>query len=154
MWGLLVVSLLTRLQGWGRDGRYIANVSGDHEDNDGPEQGDEAAPSRLRVVSGPAAPGGEAEPRPEVRVRREFKGLTVSDLYREEIARRLPGQVRSALQHLERGDLAAAEQAMPGEFTNVLAGPGYARRHRWRMFVIVGIVAVAAGSAIASWLTS
>lgn len=95
-----------------------------------------------------------AEPVPEIRVRREFKGLTVADLHREEIASRLPGQVRSALHHLEDGNVPAAEQAMPGQFANVLAGPGHRRRHRWRVLLIVGIVAVATGSAIASWLTS
>lgn len=95
-----------------------------------------------------------AEPVPEIRVRREFKGLTVADLHREEIARRLPGQVRSALQHLENGDEKAAEQAMPGHFAKVLAGPGHKRRHRARSFLIVGLVAVATGCAFASWLMS
>lgn len=132
----------------------MADVSGDHDDSGRPGEADGTAPSRLRVVSGPAVAADPAEPVAEIRIRREFKGLTVADLHREEIASRLPGQVRSALQNLENGDVPAAEQAMPGEFANVLVGPGHRRRNRWRAFVIVGIVAVAAGSAIASWLTS
>lgn len=142
------------LQGWGSGGRYVGDVSGDHDDNGRPGDADGTAPARLRVVSGPVAATDAMEPVPEVRVRREFKGLTVADLHREEIASRLPGQVRSALHHLEDGDVAAAEQAMPGQFAKVLTGPGHRPRHSWRLFIIIGIVAVASGSAIASWLTS
>ncbi|MFT7534694.1 MAG: hypothetical protein ACI85K_000643 [Hyphomicrobiaceae bacterium] len=111
------------------------------------------APSQLRVVSGPVDTTDAPAPAPAVRLRREFKGLTVADLHRDEIASRLPGQVRSALNHIERGDLDAAERALPGQFAKVLAGPGYRRRYRWRAFAILGVLAVLAGSAIASWLT-
>tara|TARA_R110002072_G_scaffold46591_2_gene128899 strand:- start:84707 stop:84994 length:288 start_codon:yes stop_codon:yes gene_type:complete len=94
-----------------------------------------------------------AEPAPPVRLRREFKGLTVADLHREEIASRLPGQARSALNHIEHGDLDAAERALPGQFANVIAGPGFRRRHRYRAFAVAAVLAVLAGSALASWLT-
>ena len=79
---------------------------------------------RLRCVDGPVT---GAEPPPHVHLRREFKGLTVADLLRPEIVDRLPGQVRSVIHHLQRGDLQAAEQAMPGEFAPVLQGPGHGR---------------------------
>ncbi|MFT4513790.1 MAG: hypothetical protein ACI89X_003301 [Planctomycetota bacterium] len=92
------------------------------------------------------------EPAPTVRLRREFKGLTVADLHRDEIASRLPGQARSALNHIERGDFDAADRALPGQFAKVLAGPGHRRRHRWRTFAILAVLAVLTGSAIASWL--
>lgn len=78
----------------------------------------------------------------------------MADLHREEIVSRLPGQVRSALNHIERGDLDAAERALPGQFATVLAGPGYRRRYRFRAFGILAVLAVAIGSALATWLTS
>jgi hypothetical protein len=114
---------------------------------------DAMAPLHLRVVSGPVMLVEEPERAPPVRLRREFKGLTVADLHRDEVASRLPGQVRSALNDIERGDFDAAERALPGEFVSVLAGPGYHRRYRWREFAIVAVLAVLTGSAIASWLT-
>lgn len=114
---------------------------------------DAKGPSHLRVVLGPVAAADVLEQVPPVRLRREFKGLTVADLHRDEVANRLPGQVRSALNHIERGDLDAAERALPGQFAKVLAGPGYRRRYRWPEFAIVAVLAVLTGSAIASWLT-
>lgn len=75
-----------------------------------------------------------------VRLRREFKGLTVADLWRNEIHERLPGQVRSALHHLQRGDLQAAEAALPGEFAAVLPGPGRRRRLGRRLAVVVAVL--------------
>lgn len=89
-----------------------------------------------------------------MRLRREFKGLTVADLHRDEVADRLPGQVRSALQHLENGDLAAAEHSLPGEFGRVLEGPGSRRRARHGWFVLVGVLAIATGVFVANWLLS
>src|SRR5689334_5651250 len=82
------------------------------------------------------------EPPPAVRLVREFKGLTVADLLRDELAARLPGQVRSALRHVERGDFEAAERALPGEFAPVLRGPGHFRRERRLWFAIVGLAVV------------
>lgn len=99
-----------------------------------PPRGGERAP--LRAVAGPLGP---AEPLPATRLRREFKGLTVADLTCAELVDRLPGRVRSALRHLERGDLAAAERAMPGEFAIVLPGPGH-RRHRRRERTLVVVL--------------
>ena len=83
---------------------------------------------RLRAVEGPVSPSpGVADP-PPVRLRREFKGLTVADIQRDEVARMLPGQVRSALEWIERGDLAAAERALPGQLATIVEGPGHGRR--------------------------
>lgn len=116
-----------------------------------PERGSDgatgASPSRLHAVSGPAA---AADPAPAPRLWREWKGLTVADLLRTEIAERLPGQVRSALHHLQRGDLRAAEAALPGEFAKVLPGPGRRRAARARRLGALA-AAVAAAAALAAW---
>ncbi|MCK5941943.1 MAG: hypothetical protein KAI24_08255 [Planctomycetes bacterium] len=125
------------------------------EEHDEPTGADAARPggaSRLRVVQGPVPSATEREQRPPVRLRREFKGLTVADLHREELARRLPGQVRSALHHIEQGDLRAAEQAVPGRFAEILEGPGCRRRGRWGWFVGLGLAAVATAAALVRWL--
>ena len=86
----------------------------------------------MRAV--PPEPGAGAQvPRPAVRLRRELKLPTVADLVRDDDAvRRLPGQARSALRHLQNGDLAAAEAALPGGFGAVLQGPGQQRRQSRR----------------------
>ncbi len=87
---------------------------------------------------------------PTVRLVREFKGLTVADLLRDEIVERLPGQARHVLRQIERGDLAAAERALPGEFAPVLAGPAPKRARRWVLIAVVGLAAVAAGALAAT----
>lgn len=101
----------------------------------------------LRPVRG--APGG-AEPPPPVRLVREWKGPTVADLLRDEFAARLPGEVRSALRHLEAGDLAAAEARLPGEFAAILPGPASRRRRRSTRALLGGIV-VALAAVAAAW---
>ena len=118
----------------------------DHEPTvDGPSRGG----TRLRAVAGPLdAP----EPRPAVRLVREFKGPTVADLVRDEYADRLPGRVRTAQHHLERGELASAERALPGSFVPVLEGPGHARA-RLRRTLVAAVLALAfAATALAAWL--
>jgi hypothetical protein len=135
-------------------GRYKANVTAEDDEREGQHDSLGKASSRLRVVSGPLLRGGVHEPVPAIRLRREFKGLTVADLHRDEIVRLLPGQVRSALNHIERGELDAAERALHGQFATVLAGPGYRRRYRFGAFGILAVLAVAIGGAIATWLTS
>jgi len=116
-------------------------VTGDTEDRgDGESQ---ASRPRLFALPGPVAGGA---PPPPVRLVREFKGLTVADMTREDLVAKLPGQVRTALRHLEAGDLAAAERALPGRFAQVLVGPGHRRRSRrlgWVAIVVVMAVAVA-----------
>ncbi|MBX3462446.1 MAG: hypothetical protein KF830_04705 [Planctomycetes bacterium] len=95
----------------------------------------------LRAVDGPVGP---AELAPPTRLCREFKGLTVADLCIAERAEQLPGRVRSALRHIERGDFAAAERVLPGEFAPVLIGPGRRRRGRRRAaFVFLAVVCAA-----------
>jgi hypothetical protein len=89
----------------------------EREDGDGADRG--GTKPRLRAVDGPVH---GSVPPPAVRLVREFKGLTVADLLRDELVERLPGQVRSALHHAERGDWRAAEQALPGEFAPLLVG--------------------------------
>jgi hypothetical protein len=129
-------------------------VTGEQDDPQQPGEAGTETRARLRVVQGPMPSDGGDEAPPPVRLRREFKGLTVADLHREEVAGRLPGQVRSALQHLENGDVAAAEHAMPGEFGRVLAGPGHRRRTRYGWLLLVGIVAIATGVVVANCLLS
>ncbi len=99
-------------------------------------------------------PLGSPEPPRATKLRREFKGLTVADLLVAELAEQLPGRVRSALHQLERGDLAAAERALPGEFARVLPGPGHRRRRRvrWRrplLLLLAAIVLAAAAAVVA-----
>lgn len=119
------------------------------EERDAPhEPGSGRTP--LRAVVGPLGP---VEPPPPTKLRREFKGLTVADLLCADLVERLPGRVRSALRHLERGDLAAAERALPGEFPPVLPGPGH-RRRRWRpsrRVVVVLLLAAIAATTVATW---
>lgn len=113
----------------------------------------EKAVSPLRAVSRLVDSTEALEPAPTVRLRREFKGLTVADLHNGEIAACLPGQVRSALNHIERGELDAAERALPGQFANVLAGPGHRRRQRRRFRAVSAGLAVLVAAAVASWLS-
>lgn len=96
----------------------------------------------LRRLAG----GGRDRLPAEVRLLREFKGPTVRELTDDaDLAVQLPGQVRSALQHLERGDLAAAEQALPGRFAAVLPGPGHRRAagrgRRWSLVLLLALAA-------------
>jgi len=89
---------------------------------------------------------------PPVQLVREYKGLTVADLLRDEIVERLPGQLRSALDHVRRGDFEAAEKALPGEFAPVLQGPGAGPRQRpTRLVLWLLVTAVLAAGTVASW---
>jgi hypothetical protein len=101
----------------------------------------------LQCVAGPID---REVPPPRVMLRREFKGLTVADLLQHEIADRLPGKARSALQHLLRGDLEAAERSLPGEFAPLLRGPGHVRRSRRKLVLWLTASAIGA-AAIAVW---
>ncbi|MBL9076093.1 MAG: hypothetical protein JNL08_01235 [Planctomycetes bacterium] len=114
------------------------------DEQDAPHTGE--ARARLRAVAGPVGP---VEPQPSVRLRREFKGLTVADLLCADLVEQLPGRVRSALRHLERGDLAAAERALPGEFAPVLPGPGHRRRRSWRRRIVVAMLLAIVAAAVA-----
>ena len=106
------------------------------------------APMRLRAVQGPVPTAPEASGPPPVRLRREFKGLTVADIQLEEVARILPGQVRSALAWIERGDLGAAERALPGQLATIIEGPGHGRRPRGAGVVVTTLLASLIAAAI------
>lgn len=102
---------------------------------------------RLSRVEGPLGP---VEPPPSVRLCREWKGLTVADLLRDEVVDRLPGQVRSALRHIDRGDFAAADRVMPGHHAPVLAGPGHRHRSRKWLLAAATLLAVVLAAMVAS----
>lgn len=118
------------------------------KDGDGEEARDGCEPSKvqqqrpaLRALRG----GGSAALAANVRLRREFKGLTASELLRNEaLLAALPGQVRSSMQALRRGDIAGAEACLPGEFEaaggRIVPGPGHHRSRQlaWlRLWVFV-----------------
>ncbi len=109
---------------------------GDERDGD-PALGRSAAGPRDRLLrpvpdSGPTAPAA-ATP---VRLVREWKGPTVGALLRDEdLAAALPGRAVRALSALQRGDLAGADAALPGELERVLIGP-WQRRRRLRHFLL------------------
>jgi hypothetical protein len=127
----------------------------DEQDGSDPQRG---TPVKLQTLTG----GGAPPPDPRVRLLREFKGLTVGDLVRDgQLQEQLPGRVRSAAEHLSRGELAPAEQALPGSFGegnpgtgsagpgtsgSVLEGPGHQRRRPapWAAWVLLLAVAIAA----------
>jgi|KBSSwiStaDraftv2_1062776.scaffolds.fasta_scaffold568971_2 hypothetical protein len=119
---------------------------GGNPPDDGPATGQDAAP--MQRVAGSADTGG---PAPGVRLRREFKGLTVRDLLADAgLDAQLPGAVRSALAHVERGDLAAADRALPGHFAPLLPGPGrdrLAARRRLARWITLAALAAAATTA-------
>ena len=123
-------------------------MTGDREP-DAEHHAGAGAVHELRAVAGPV--DGDAPP-PAVRLVREWKGPTVADLMRDELAARLPGTVRSALRHIERGDLAAAERELPGDFAPVLRGPGHRRRERRLWFAICALAAVLTAMGIAAWI--
>src|SRR5262245_8453695 len=109
----------------------------DEQEGSDPQRGTRV---KLQTLTG----GGAPPPDPRVRLLREFKGLTVGDLVRDgQLVEQLPGRVRSAAEHLGRGEIAPAEQALPGTFGPdrpnpdssvpdssgaVLQGPGHRRR--------------------------
>ena len=128
------------------------------------EEGDgEGVPRPVGLRAVPAVPDpGPPSPPPAVYLRRELKLPTVSHLLRDDDAvRRLPGQARSALRHLQHGDLAAAERVLPGEFGSVLQGPGGERRARRRLarrvavlLLVLAWIALVAGTWLCSWFPS
>ena len=125
-------------------------VTGEPDEPDQPHASGATTGPRMRAVQGPL--GGGGEPPPEVRLRREFKGLTVADLGRDEILARLPGQVRSALRHIERGELDAAERALPGHFAKEVPGPLPARPRRRLAALIVSVLAVLTAALVTALL--
>ena len=127
-------------------------MEGDCDDPEGREAAAGAAGPRLRVVEGPVAGAAGVDAPPPVRLRREFKGLTVACLQREEVSRLLPGQARSALACIERGDLAGAERALPGQLAEVLAGPGHDRRHTGSRRALLTLAAAVVAAVLASWM--
>lgn len=124
-------------------------MTGDPEDTAKADGNGKPGP-RLQVVAGALD---TSAPPPRVRLVREWKGLTVADLYRDELVERLPGQMRSALRHIEAGDFAAAERALPGDDTPVYAGPGHRRPERRLLVLMVAMAAVLAAFAVAEMFT-
>jgi len=108
-----------------------------------PGQGPGLHPLRRVLTDEPPATA------PEVKLLREFKGLTVAELVQDlALSEQLPGLARSALHHVEQGDLAAAEQSLPGSFGSVLPGPGHRRPQATARFgrLLVAVLALAAAA--------
>ena len=131
------------------------SVTGDRDDPTRTEADAVAPRARLRAVHGPL-PSEAGDAPPPVRLRREFKGLTVADVQRDVLALLLPGVVRSALSYIEAGDYAAAERALPGQMATVHDGPGHRRRARraWVAPLAVFLGALGALACVACWLLS
>jgi len=128
-------------------------VTGDRDQHSGSAggggpDGPDGPRFRLRKVAGPVA---GSEPAPEVRLHREFKGLTVADLMRLEIAERLPGQVQKALRQIQHGQFAAADDALPGAFPPIFAGPGSRRRRRSGAWLVVALLGASVAAAAWWW---
>jgi hypothetical protein len=119
---------------------------GDQHDAASPADASAKGPTPLRAVDGPLGP---AEPPRTTRLRREFKGLTVADLHCAELVERLPGRVRTALRHLQRGDLAGADRVLPGEFAPVLAGPWQQHRARRRRMLMTALILLLLATTVA-----
>ncbi len=124
------------------------NNGGPEDPPSGTGADDERRPTTLRRVEGPIEVVGGPPP---ISLLREYKGLTVADLLRADIVDRLPGQVRTAMHHLPRGALAAAERSLPGEFAPLLPGPGAARRTPSRFVIWVLVTAVLLAATLASY---
>ena len=120
-----------------------------HDDgNQPPEDGLGGAGTHTPLPWGHPSAATTAEAKLKVRLRREFKGLTVRDLIADlGLDEQVPGRVQGALDHIARGDLAAAERTLPGHFATVLQGPGHRsshyRRLRVRWIVLVALAAAA-----------
>ncbi|MEQ1631370.1 MAG: hypothetical protein ABL997_03290 [Planctomycetota bacterium] len=125
--------------------------SGMHQDgNLPPDDGQGGAGTRVPLPWGDPTTKAAAERALEVRLRREWKGVTVRDLIADlGLDEQLPGRVQTALDHIRRGDLAAAERALPGHFGALLQGPGH-RSHFGRRAWVWGIVVTALAAAAVS----
>lgn len=125
-----------------------------HERDDEPPAGSRPAGPWPPTAPGPLVVGG-GQPVADVRLRREFKGLTVEELVADlGIDEQLPGRVQSALDAITRGDLPTALDALPGRFGAVLPGPGHrsAARSRPVLWIVLAALAAAALSATIPWL--
>jgi hypothetical protein len=123
-------------------------------DETGPQSaGSNGAMGKPRLTAVPRSRAAE-EPPPAVRLRREFKGLTVADLLRDEIVDRLPGQVRSACRHIENLDFAAAERQLPSAWAPVLPGPWRPRRERWVLATTAVFAVVLVAATLAAWFVA
>ncbi len=105
---------------------------------------------RLRAVAGPLS---EVPAPPPVRLVREYKGLTVADMMRDEIVDRLPSQARRMLHCVQRGDYEGAERALPGEFAAVLQGPRGARAAGWRFWLWLLFTVALVAMTLITWGT-
>lgn len=128
-----------------------------HERDDEAEGGGTSGTGKRPALPfGPTLAGG-GQPSVDVRLRREFKGLTVEELVADlGIDEQLPGRVQSALEAIRRGDLRGADEALPGRFGAVLPGPGHRSGSRSRRVLWIVVAALAAGavSATIPWLRS
>lgn len=140
---------LVRTGAWRRTALVADTGPMRHEGSDPPEG------NAGRSVRGPAVPWGEplrgegAVVAAGVRLRREFKGLTVRDLLADQgLDEQLPGRVASALENIRRCDYAAAERDLPGDFGKVLEGPNRrCARRRFARWIVLCALAIAVATA-------
>ncbi len=121
-----------------------------HDGGDPPDSNEDRSKGGAGLHPNQVLRDGSAVAEAEVKLRREFKGLTVRDLLADQgLDEMLPGRVLSALENLKRNDLRAAERALPGDFGPVLKGPG-SRPRRRRLARWIVLCALAAAFAIAT----
>lgn len=120
-----------------------------HDGADPPEGNGDRKDGAPPVPWGQPLRGDGAVAEAEVKLRREFKGLTVRDLLADQgLDEQLPGRVQSALDSIRRGDWKSAERALPGAFGNVLEGPGRkSRRRRVARWIVLCALAAAIATA-------
>lgn len=101
------------------------------------------AATSLRPVpdSGRRGACGPADP---VRLVREWKGPTVGEVLRDDqLSAALPGRAVRALSAISRGELAAADAALPGHFERVLVGPWrHQQRSRHLLLLVLALILV------------
>lgn len=120
-----------------------------HDGSDPPERKEGQNEPVPSLPWGAALRGEGAVAEASVRLRREFKGLTVPDLIADQgLDEQLPGRALSALENIRRGDYAAADRDLPGVFATVLPGPGrLARRRRLALWIVLCALAAAVATA-------
>lgn len=119
-------------------------VTGDHDTRSAGETTGGTDGAGLQLVRGPLD-GPPPETSTNVRLRREFKGAVAAAGELASLARRLPGQRRSAAivdAHAPAGASTGARADARGTAGRILPGPRRHRSPRWFAFVVATALAV------------